>query len=245
MRDIERKRKRLTRKRLFLIFFILLLLAGGFFYTARRSKSSILRAKVPLPRQAPLIIQTNVPLPQQAPSILQTQPYLPNLVNEPLITAQPPSGELPYKEEVIAYLKALEKVLQDWEETEKVDVAQKELENLMESLFSPEGDQQAQESLKVYDYYITQKQKVLQELLSLTPPPPCLNLHYHYKTAFEESIKAIAGIRQGIYTKDRDYIMKMLTYQLTINKHLAQAEGEEDALRRIYGLPPRSVSIRH
>ncbi|MGC8842382.1 MAG: hypothetical protein ACP5KZ_01550 [bacterium] len=230
MRDIEKK-KRPSRKKIVLIFLTVLVIAAVFFFSVKRSKSSILQA--------------NVPPPPPGPSLLQTEPHLPNLVNQPLITAQPPSGELPYKEEVIAYLKALEKVLQDWEETERIDLAQQQLDNLLQSLFSPEGQQEVQESLKIYDYYISQKQKVLQELLSLSPPPPCINLHYHYKTAFEESIQAIAGIREGIYSRSKEDILKMLSYQMTINKHMAQAEAEEDSLRRIYGLPPRSLSIRH
>ncbi|MGB9876488.1 MAG: hypothetical protein ACPLPS_01830 [bacterium] len=230
MRDIEKK-KRPSRKKIVLIFLTVLVIAAVFFFSVKRSKSSILQA--------------NVPPPPPGPSLLQTEPHLPNLVNQPLITAQPPSGELPYKEEVIAYLKALEKVLQDWEETERIDLAQQQLDNLLQSLFSPEAQQEVQESLKIYDYYISQKQKVLQELLSLSPPPPCINLHYHYKTAFEESIQAIAGIREGIYSRSKEDILKMLSYQMTINKHMAQAEAEEDSLRRIYGLPPRSLSIRH
>ncbi|MGB9607028.1 MAG: hypothetical protein ACPL7E_00680 [bacterium] len=230
MRDIEKK-KRPSRKKIVLIFLTVLVIAAVFFFSVKRSKSSILQA--------------NVPPPPPGPSLLQTEPHLPNLVNQPLITAQPPSGELPYKEEVIAYLKALEKVLKDWEETERIDLAQQQLDNLLQSLFSPEAQQEVQESLKIYDYYISQKQKVLQELLSLSPPPPCINLHYHYKTAFEESIQAIAGIREGIYSRSKEDILKMLSYQMTINKHMAQAEAEEDSLRRIYGLPPRSLSIRH
>lgn len=212
-----------------LIAFALLIGGVSFFLFSHRKKESLLRAQVPLP---------------QGPSILQVEPPLPNLVNTPIITAQPPSYELPYKEEVIAYLKALEKVLQDWEETEKTDIAQQHLQTLMESLFSPE-EQNLEDTLKLYDYYISQKQSVLQELLALSPPPPCLELHYHYKTAFEESVKAIAGVREGIYRKDRNYITSMLGAETTIKKHMAQAETEENNLRRLYGLPPRSFSILH
>lgn len=203
---------------------------GGFFLFSQKKRESLLQSQVTLP---------------QGPSILQTEPPLPNLVNAPLITTQPPSYEPPYKEEVIAYLQALEKVLQDWAETEKTDVAEQQLQAMMESLFSPEDEQSRQNALQVYDYYIRQKQSVLQELLSLSPPPPCVELHYHYRTAFEEDIKAISEIREGIYRKDRDYITSVLKYEVTIKKHMAQAEAEEDNLRRIYGLPPRSFSILH
>lgn len=203
---------------------------GGFFLFSQKRKESLLKTQVPLP---------------QGPSILEVEPPLPNLINTPLTTTTPPSGELPYKEEVIAYLKALEKVLQDWEETERTDIAQQQLQALLDSLFSIDEQENVQEALKTYDYYISQKQAVLQELLSLSPPPPCIELHYHYKTAFEESIKAITGIREGIFRKDRNYITSMLSYQQMINKHLAYAEAEEENLRRIYGLPPRSMSILH
>lgn len=171
------------------------------------------------------------------------EPPFTGVLNTPLITTQPPSYELPYKEEVIAYLKSLEKILQDWAETEKTDIAERQLQMLMESLLSLEDEQGLQDTLKVYDIYISQKQNVLQELLSLSPPPPCIELHYRYQRAFEENIKAIAQIREGIYRKDREYITSVLGYQLTLRKLLAQAEIEEDRLRRIYGLPPRSFSI--
>ncbi len=211
------------------MFSLILLIAGvSFLLFSQRKKETLLRAEVPLP---------------QGPSILQVEPPLPNLVNMPLITAQPPSYELPYREEVIAYLKALEKILQDWAETEKTDIAEQQLQALMESLLSPEVEQNLQDTVKIYDYYISQKQSVLQGLLSLSPPPPCIELHYHYKTAFEDSIKAIAEIREGIYRKDRNYITSVLGYQTRIRRYMAQAEAEENNLRRIYGLPPRSFSI--
>lgn len=213
-----------------LVTFTLLVVGGGFFFFAQRKKEALLQAEVILP---------------QGPSILQTEPPLPNLTNTPLITAPPPSHELPYKEEVIAYLKALEKILQDWAETEKTEIAEQQFQSLMESLLSPDVEENLQNTLQIFDSYISQKQYVLQELLALSPPPPCIDLHYHYKTAFEEDIKAIAEIREGIYRKDRDYVLSILKYQVTIRKHMGQAEVEEDNLRRIYGLPPRSFSILH
>jgi len=131
--DIERKKKHLGRRKILLIALVLLLAGGIFFFFSQKKKESLLRTQAPLP---------------PGPSILQMEPPLPNLVNTPIITAQPPAYEPPYKEEVIAYLRALEKILQDWAETERTDIAQQQLQALIESLFSLEEEQNFQDTLK-------------------------------------------------------------------------------------------------
>lgn len=198
-----------------------------FLFSSHKSKQELLRRKIEAQGGSP-ITQVEVPMP--------------DLVQEPITQAPSYPYELPYREEVIRYLNALQEILKQWEETENLDVALR-MRQLAEMLSLLEGESNIQDILQGYDYYITQKQNVLQALLALSPPPPCINLHYHYKTAFEESIRAIAGIKDGLIRGDVSYVISMLKYQISAQRHIAQAESEEDSIRRRYGLPPRAFSI--